>query len=66
MNLERLKEIYKSPKSTLIGALAGLAGILLFVVQGADQGIDGLNATELVSTGALLVGMVVGFFKKDK
>lgn len=63
---EQLKEIYKSPKSTILGILAGIAGVLIVVVQGGSEGIGSLDAQELMASGALLVGMIVGFFKKDK
>jgi len=63
---EALKEIYKSPKSTALGIVAGVAGVLLVVAQGGTEGLDSLDPSELMATGALLVGMVAGFFKKDK
>ncbi len=63
---EILKEVYKSPKSTLLGVLAGVAGVLLVVVQGGTGGLDSLDPSELMTSGALLVGMIAGLLKKDK
>lgn len=63
---ERLKEIYRSPKSTLIGVLAGVAGVLLYVVQAGDKGLESLDVGSLIAEATLLGGMLVGFFKRDK
>jgi len=63
---EKLKNVMGSPRSTLLGVLAGLAGVLLYVVQAGDEGLSSLDMSELAAEGALLGGMILGFFKKDK
>jgi len=63
---ERLKQIYKSPKSTLLGILALVAGLILYAVQVGDGGLESLDPSTTATEAMLLLGMVIGFFKKDK
>ena len=62
---ERLKEIYRSPKSTLVGILAALSGVIFYITLISDQGLDSLDPAALVAEGSLLVTMIYNFFQSD-
>lgn len=63
---KRLREVYASPKSTLVGAAAGVAGIALIIVFGGSDGWENMDWKEIAGLAGAFIAMVAGALKKDK